>query len=78
MGEVWSNFTERECRVCGRKYHVPLPSDWGWMCGQETVCSYSCMRKAERRKAASRRTPWADILKALARERKNGKNESER
>lgn len=47
----------RRCPVCGEKYHVPDRADWAYKARVTTasgcretklVCSYSCMREAEK------------------------------
>lgn len=50
-------FPGKPCPVCGKEFHITNMEDWGWKAmirgkngygTQMCVCTYSCMRKAER------------------------------
>lgn len=45
----------RKCPICGKQFYVPFADIWVYARDHRLVCSWSCLRQAEKVKLARRR-----------------------
>ena len=40
--------TVHKCRICGKKFYVPIAGEWAYVLNKRLVCSWGCLRKGEK------------------------------
>lgn len=46
---------ERKCPICGKMFVMHSTEEWGYTVGSKRFCTYSCLRKYERKQEENRR-----------------------